>query len=106
MAPRPPSDMLFIWVPKNAGSSIHSYLKSNKLPTAVEFHRHKTPDVLVKEGTYTRAQIQERAFAVIRNPYDRALSLWMSKFEVSAGYRFVAVPSSPAGRHPLSADTV
>lgn len=86
---------LFIWIPKSAGTTIfHSLnvisgalllksprsflqiLSASTLPSSISTG-HMDPDFLVRTGIMSRQQIEGiRAFTIVRNPYDRAKSLY------------------------------
>ena len=84
-------DAVFIWIPKNAGTSIyktlkkHGCLKAKKLPRVkyrfsqkglVTF-AHMDYARLVKEGYVSKSfNRQAFKFCFSRNPYDRAISLY------------------------------
>jgi hypothetical protein len=84
-------DAIFIWIPKNAGSSVHAILRGQgfvklKSPRAVRLSfrnrgrvtfGHIAIGSLVQAGFVSR-QYVERAFkfAVTRDPYARAISLY------------------------------
>jgi hypothetical protein len=85
-------DKIFFWIPKNAGTSItrhlilqgfeHKYdyeedVKDLKFSDGDrQFGHYYIPD-LVREGVIDKEYYDNAfKFAVIRNPYDRAVSLW------------------------------
>lgn len=82
-------NLLFIWIPKTAGTSLYSALKEKHnmslyLDNFANFNNkgnasfgHLSPLELIKAGVIGQRYWQEaRKFAVTRNPYDRFISLW------------------------------
>lgn len=92
----PPSS-LFVWVPKTAGSAIARWLR--KLAGLTEVHNlarltrlgdswrvgtrtitfgHQNVDSLISAGVLSAQSANEAfSFSVVRNPYSRAISLWL-----------------------------
>jgi len=68
------NDLTFIHIPKTGGSSITNWLRNNNLDKIKRPHwsdwkfMHQSAPMIPKIGTKT--------FAVIRNPWDRTVSLW------------------------------
>ena len=79
---------VFIWMPKNAGTSLLSCLDAPKLKSLKEVKYRFAVNGIVTfghmdylkliENGYVKRQFDERAykFAFVRNPYDRAVSLY------------------------------
>ena len=65
--------IIFIHIPKNAGSSIKKYLiGENEFNKLKESWKHKTIYDIKKE--FPKKYFSYKKFAVVRNPYDRAVS--------------------------------
>jgi len=82
-------NLLFIWIPKSAGTSIYNAIGARKFKTVEKIkHRfcgrgivtfgHMDYSKLVTEG-YIPKKFDENAFkfAIVRDPYDRAVSLYV-----------------------------
>jgi hypothetical protein len=84
-------DSVFIWIPKNAGTSVHTMLeaaglvKLNTLPAIRRFFRnkgrvtfgHMSIGSLSEAGLVSREFVERSfKFAISRNPYSRAASLY------------------------------
>jgi len=85
-------DKIFFWIPKNAGTSItrqmtlhgfpnHRYdfedVKRQKFTSGNRHFGHYYIPALIEEGVIDNEYYNNALkFAVIRNPYDRAVSLW------------------------------
>jgi hypothetical protein len=119
------ANSIFIWIPKNAGTSVYSMLRLSglvklKTPSAVErffgnsgrvTFGHMAIEPLVERGLVSRAFVDSAfKFAIVRDPYARAASLYrfMSKigqFEGSEGetgftqflHRLAERPIDPIG---------
>jgi hypothetical protein len=76
--------LVFTHIPKNAGTSIRNWLETH-VPDARdhpdEFAKHKTP-----HHVHDRRLAKYQYFAVVRNPYDRLLSLYNFHLERHAQY--------------------
>jgi hypothetical protein len=91
-----PVEVLFVWVPKAAGTSLYRWLNRE---IGMQFYNHirlverldhsqiasakrltfghMNPDSLVHLGYLTPEELDKSfSFAVVRNPYTRAVSLW------------------------------
>lgn len=82
-------NLLFIWIPKTAGTSVFSALKETyEMKLYLENFRnfnnkghvsfgHLSPLELLRTGVITQKYWQgAQKFAIVRNPYDRFVSLW------------------------------
>lgn len=84
-------DSIFIWIPKNAGSSVHAMLRGHgfvklKSPRSVKLSfrnrgrvtfGHMAIGSLVAAGLVSKEYVQSAfKFGFTRNPYDRAISLY------------------------------
>lgn len=81
--------LLFIWIPKTAGTSVYTALKEKRgiqlyLDNFREFDNigsasfgHLCPKALLKSNIISQKYWQEaQKFVIVRNPYDRFVSLW------------------------------
>lgn len=80
-------NVLFIWIPKNAGNSIYSLLKCPKLKSIESAKQFKNKGIvtfghmnyleLLKQGFIDRVfHLSSFKFCFARNPYDRFVSLY------------------------------
>ena len=74
--------LVFTHIPKNAGTSIRSWLTTHiEDAKSHDDQKHMTP-----HHVYTRHRQGYTQFAVVRNPYDRLLSLYNFHVERYQGY--------------------
>lgn len=122
-----PPEVVFVWVPKTAGSALARWLR--KLADLREVHNvsrlstldsewvdtrravtfgHQDIDALVRVGALSSSGLNEAfSFSVVRNPFSRAISLWHHLKKIGRYHRagtfdeFVAYVAARAPRPGL-----
>lgn len=82
-------NLIFIWIPKNAGSTVYAtlhkeigmqrckYLKNEVITSGVNTFGHQSLGKLIKNGNISKKYASESPkFAITRCPYQRAVSLY------------------------------
>lgn len=92
----PELELLFVWVPKAAGTSVANWLERHLQLTTLAYNEdfgvlrpsvqrhakaisfgHWDTDFFIKSGVYSQSTLENAfSFAIVRNPFERLVSLW------------------------------